>query len=256
MRILLTNDDGIQAQGIQTLRKALEPLGTVWVVAPDREQSASSHALTLSRPLRVTRHGDREFSVDGTPADCVLLAIKGVDGLVEPKPDIVISGINHGPNMGDDVTYSGTVSAAREGCLLGKPSLAVSVAAWEPRHFETAGRIAVGIAKTVQEGGLPSRTLLNVNVPDLPFDDIRGIRATKLGNRVYRDAIISKIDPRGKPYYWIGGDDPEWEDDDKSDFNAVQESYVSLTPIHLELTDYKAIVEMSGWEMERILRDS
>jgi 5'-nucleotidase len=255
MRILVTNDDGIRAKGIQTLKEALEPLGTVWVVAPDREQSAASHALTLSRPLRITRHGPREFSVDGTPTDCVLVAIKGVDGLVEPKPDIVLSGINHGPNMGEDVTYSGTVSAAIEGRLLGRPSVALSMVAWEPNHFETAGRVALGIVKMIQSAGLPGSTLLNVNVPDCSFDEIRGVRVTKLGNRVYRDAIIPKTDPRGKPYYWIGGEDPEWEDDDQSDFNAVQEGFISMTPMRLDLTDYRSMVEMSGWEMDGILRD-
>lgn len=254
--ILVTNDDGIEAAGLDSLAKALEEMGTVWVVAPDREQSAASHALTLNRPLRLRRHGPRTFSVDGTPTDCVLLAMKGIPGELEPCPDLVVSGINHGPNMGDDVTYSGTVSAAIEGRLLGRPSIAVSLASWRPEHFETAARVARGIARTALSKGLPGRTLLNVNVPDRPFSEIRGVKITKLGNRVYRDAVIQKTDPRGKPYYWIGGEVPDWEEDEQSDFHAVAQGYVSVTPIHLDLTDFRAVVDMGAWEWGGVFEGS
>ncbi|MBD3335952.1 MAG: 5'/3'-nucleotidase SurE [Candidatus Eisenbacteria bacterium] len=255
MRILVTNDDGIRAAGLQALKEALHDLGDVWVVAPDREQSAASHALTLSSPLRLHRHSEREFSVDGTPTDCVLLAVKGIPGLLEPEPEIVVSGINHGPNLGDDVTYSGTVAAALEGRLLGRASLALSLVAWSPEHFDAAAQVARDIVGRIMETGLPDRTLLNVNIPDLPAREIKGLRVTHLGNRVYRDTIIQKTDPRGKPYYWIGGDAPDWEHDEKSDFYAVQEGYVSLTPITLARTDFKAMKEMESWDLGLTLGD-
>ncbi|MBU1701864.1 MAG: 5'/3'-nucleotidase SurE [Candidatus Eisenbacteria bacterium] len=252
MRILLTNDDGIRAEGLKALRMGMESLGDLWVVAPDREQSATSHALTLSRPLRVHQHEDQVFSVDGTPTDCVLLAVKGIRNRLQPKPDLVVSGINHGPNMGDDVTYSGTVSAALEGRLLGCPSIAISVASWKPKHFDSAARVAQGLSRILLETGLPDRTFLNVNVPDIPYDEIKGVRVTKLGDRVYRDVIIDKVDPRGRPYYWIGGDDPDWKYDESSDFFAVQAGYVSVTPISLDRTDFRSVQEMGGWNFDAV----
>src|SRR6266508_4520482 len=206
--ILITNDDGIHAAGLTALARALEELGEVWIVAPDREQSAVGHALTLHRPLRVERLGERKLSVNGTPSDCVNLGVLGI--LPEP-PVLVVSGINHGSNLGDDVTYSGTVSAAMEGTLL----------------------------------GVPAKTLLNINVPR---GEVRGIRMTRLGHRVYREKVVREVDPRGRPYYWIGAGPPEWQEDDASDIAAVHGGLASVTPLHLDLTHYGALGRMADWE--------
>jgi len=244
MDILVTNDDGIHADGLRTLTKALRPLGNVTVIAPDREQSAASHALTLHRPLRIKKVEDQVLSVDGTPTDCVLL---GVHGFLKKKPDLVVSGINHGPNMGNDTSYSGTVAAAVEGTFLGIPSVALSLATWDEADFEPAGAVAHDLVKTFLEHGMRPGMCISVNIPPIPREAMRGIRVTRLGKRVFRDVIVEKTDPRGKLYYWIGGEDPTWEPDELSDFNAVSDGYVSVTPLLLELTDYKAIVEMETW---------
>jgi 5'-nucleotidase len=249
MRILVTNDDGIGARGLECLVKALESLAEIWIVAPDREQSAASHALTLRDPLRVIQHGEREFSVSGTPTDCVLVAVRGIRGLLEPVPDLVVSGINHGPNMGDDVTYSGTVAAAFEGRLLGLPALAFSNTEWKPDHMETSALIARQIVESLVARGLPRETLLNVNIPDLPLEGIRGIRITRLGFRVYRDEIIAKVDPRGRPYFWIGGDPPIWETHTESDFSAVSEGFVSMTPLQTDWTDEARLAALRDWSI-------
>ncbi len=256
MRILLTNDDGIDARGLRALRDALEVLGEVWVVAPEREHSAASHALTLHKPLRIKQLDERVFSVSGTPTDCVLLAVRGVPGLMEPRPEVVVSGINHGPNMGDDVTYSGTVAAAIEGRLLGIPSVAFSNAAWKPRHLDASAAVARELLSMLSRNGIPDRTLLNVNLPDLPLERIRAVRITKLGKRVYRDEIVSKVDPRGRPYYWIGGEPPIWEHDEASDFTAVSEGFVSVTPLQLDWTAYGALERLKHWEREFRAPDS
>jgi 5'-nucleotidase len=247
MEILVTNDDGIHADGLRALAKALRTLGNVTVVAPDREQSAASHALTLHRPLRIKRVEEGVLSVDGTPTDCVLL---GVHGFLKQKPDLVVSGINHGPNMGNDTSYSGTVAAAVEGTLLGIPSVAISLATWEGADFEPAAEVARELVKTFLDRGIHPGMCLSVNVPPIPRHAMKGIRVTRLGKRVYHDVIVEKTDPRGKLYYWIGGEDPTWEHDELSDFNAVSEGYVSVTPLSLELTDYKAIVEMETWGLK------
>src|SRR5215475_11410086 len=194
--ILVTNDDGVHAAGLAALAAALEDLGDVYVVAPDREQSAVGHALTLHRPLRVTQMGERRFAVNGTPSDCVNLAVLG---LLPERPVLVASGINHGSNLGDDVTYSGTVSAAMEGALLGVPSVAFSLVSGD---FAEAGRVAQLVVARILVEGLPPKTLLNVNVP---AGTVRGLRTTRLGHRVYSDKIVEQRDPRGRPYYWIGG---------------------------------------------------
>jgi 5'-nucleotidase len=241
--ILITNDDGIQAEGIRTLRAALEPLGRIVVSAPDREQSATSHSLTLHRPLRIRKISEREMSVDGTPTDSVLLA---VHGFLKERPQLVVSGINHGPNMGNDVLYSGTVAGASEGTFLGIPSVAISLATWGPADFGPAARVARNLARGLLRRGLPPRTCLNVNVPAIPWEEIKGVKITRLGKRVYRDVIVEKTDPRGKLYYWIGGEDPTWEHDETSDFTAVERGYVSVTPLSFELTDYKEIVELEA----------
>lgn len=248
--ILVTNDDGIHATGLGSLAEALSPLGEVYVVAPDREQSAVGHALTLHRPLRVDRLGERRFAVNGTPSDCVNL---GVLGLLPETPVLVVSGINHGSNLGDDVTYSGTVSAAMEGTLLGVSSMAVSQVESETGSFEGAGEIAMLVATRVLVEGLPAKTLLNVNVPR---GEVRGIRMTRLGHRVYREKVVQELDPRGCPYYWIGAGPPEWREDEASDIAAVHEGFASVTPLHLDLTHFGALGGMATWEgsLNAILR--
>ncbi len=240
--ILVTNDDGIHAQGLGALAEALAPLGEVYVIAPDREQSAVGHALTLHRPLRVDRVGERRYAVNGTPSDCVNL---GVLGLLPEPPVLVASGINHGSNLGDDVTYSGTVSAAMEGTLLGVASMAISQAEGDAAGFEAAGRVARLVAARVLVEGLPAKTLLNVNVPR---GDVQGLRMTRLGHRVYREKVVQEVDPRGRPYYWIGAGPPEWQDDEASDIAAVHAGLASVTPLHLDLTHFGALGRMAEWE--------
>jgi 5'-nucleotidase len=239
--ILVTNDDGVHAEGLAAVADTLEALGEVFVVAPDRERSAVGHALTLHRPLRVERVDERRFAVNGTPSDCVNL---GVLGLLPGPPVLVVSGVNHGSNLGDDVTYSGTVSAAMEGTLLGVPSMAVSQQEGEPAGFEAAARIARLVATRVLVEGLPDKTLLNVNVPR---GEPRGIRMTRLGHRVYREKIVQEVDPRGRPYYWIGAGPPEWDEDEGSDIAAVHAGFASVTPLHLDLTHYGALGRMASW---------
>ena len=238
MIVLVSNDDGIRAAGIQTLAEALRELGDVWVVAPDREQSAVSHALSLHRPLRVEEAGERAYAVDGTPTDCVILA---VNKILPEKPALVVSGINHGGNLGDDITYSGTVSAAIEGTLLGIPSIAVSRVGRGGGDFEPAARFATCLARSVLEQGLPEDTLLNVNVPPLPMEDLRGFAVTRQGKRRYSDVIVEKVDPRGRAYFWIGGEDLEFVRSEGSDSTAVEEGLISVTPLHLDLTNYASL---------------
>ena len=244
--ILVTNDDGVRAEGIKNLRAAMEEMGKVIVVAPDQQQSASSHALTLSDPLRIDWLDDSTIAVDGTPTDCVLVAMRG---LLERKPDLLISGINHGPNLGDDVTYSGTVAAAFEGTLLDIPSIAISVAAWHDCKFDAARRFAKTVVSNVLEHGLAPNTLLNVNVPSCAAEGVTGVRVTKLGKRVYRDVIVKKKDPRGRDYYWIGGSDPVWEPEGGTDFEAIEQNCISVTPLQLDLTDYDQLDAVKNWNL-------
>jgi 5'-nucleotidase len=244
--ILVTNDDGVRAEGIRNLRAAVEDMGRVIVVAPEQQQSASSHALTLSDPLRINWLDDSTIAVDGTPTDCVLVAMRG---LLERKPDLLVSGINHGPNLGDDVTYSGTVAAAFEGTLLGIPSIAMSVASWHDCKFDAAREFARVIVSRVLEEGLAPNTLLNVNVPSCASKGVSGVRVTKLGKRVYRDVIVKKKDPRGRDYYWIGGGDPVWEPEGGTDFEAIEQNAISVTPLHLDLTDYKQLEVVKKWNL-------
>ena len=244
--ILLTNDDGVRAEGIRNLREALADMGKTIVIAPEKQQSASSHALTLSDPLRINWLDDTTIAVDGTPTDCVLVAMRG---LLERKPDLLVSGFNHGPNLGDDVTYSGTVAAAFEGTLLGIPSIAISVAAWHECKFDAARKFARSIVAKVVENGLTPNTLLNVNVPSCACEGITGVRVTKLGKRVYRDVIVKKKDPRGRDYYWIGGGDPVWEPEGGTDFEAIEQNAISVTPLHLDLTDYSQIDRVKSWNL-------
>jgi 5'/3'-nucleotidase len=248
--ILVSNDDGIHSEGIVALAEALDGLGEVVVVAPDRERSAVSHSLTLHRPLRVAEMRPRRFAVDGTPTDCVNLA---VNGILPRRPALVVSGINKGANLGDDVTYSGTVSAAMEGTLLGIPSIAISLLGRDGFHFGVASRVAHRLSAWVLEHGLPADTLLNVNVP-APGDPAtnggpRGVALTRMGRRRYGDAIVEKVDPRGKKYYWIGGEELEFEDAEGTDFHAVSQGLVSVTPIHLDLTNYKSFEALRALQL-------
>jgi len=244
--ILVTNDDGVHAEGLAALRKALGSFGDVVAVAPDRERSATSHSLTLSDPLRVKRIAESVMSVDGTPTDCVLLAF---NGLLERRPELVVAGINHGPNLGEDVSYSGTVAAAIEGTLQGVPSIALSITGKPPYHFATACSFVEKLVRVLTEKGMEPHTLLNVNVPNVPIEEISSVKVTKLGRRIYRDMIVKKVDPRGKSYYWIGGNEPSWEGDENTDFSAVEAGMISITPLHLDLTDYRKIVEMENWNL-------
>lgn len=238
MSILLSNDDGVSADGLRALVAVLADLDEVWVVAPDRDQSAVSHALTLSRPLRIEPVGPRTFAVDGTPTDCVNLAVKGI---LPVRPRLLVSGINRGANLGDDITYSGTVSAAMEGTLLGIPSIAVSLVTDEGRDFSGAAAFARQLAISVLHEGLPRDTLLNVNVPDRPAAEIEGFALARQGKRRYGDAIVEKVDPRGKKYYWIGGGEIGFVDAEGTDFSAIQRGLIAVTPLHLDLTNYASL---------------
>jgi len=245
--ILVSNDDGIHSEGIRALATALADLGEIVVVAPDRERSAVSHSLTLHRPLRVEPLGSARYAVDGTPTDCVNLAVNGILGR---RPALIVSGINQGANLGDDVTYSGTVSAAMEGTLLGIPSIAISLIGRGDFRFDTAATFARRLTGWVLERGLPADTLLNVNVP-APADGrpVRGFALTRMGRRRYGDAIVEKVDPRGKKYYWIGGEELQFEDAEGTDFHAVSQGLVSVTPIHLDLTNYKSFDALRGLKL-------
>jgi 5'-nucleotidase len=236
--LLVTNDDGVHAAGIVALAAALEDLGEVHVLAPEREQSACGHALTLHRPLRVTRLAERRIAVNGTPSDCVNL---GVLGFLPQRPVLIVSGVNHGSNLGDDVTYSGTVSAAMEGTLLGVPSIAVSL--MDGGDFAGAARVARDIAMRVLVSGLPPKTLLNVNVP---VQAPRGVRLTRLGHRVYTDKVVEQVDPRGRTHYWIGAGAPRWDALEGSDMGAIHDGHVSVTPLHLDLTNHRALAQMAA----------
>lgn len=238
MIILVSNDDGVSSQGIQALAAAAESLGEVYVVAPDREQSAASHSLTLHRPLRVEEISERCYAVDGTPTDCVNLA---VCGLLPTRPGLVLSGINKGANLGDDITYSGTVSAAMEGTLFGIPSIAVSLVGREAFDFGPAAEFATALARRVIESPLAPHTLLNVNVPAVPRAQLAGCRVTRQGKRRFSDAFVEKRDPRGKKYYWIGGEELGFVDEPGTDFAAVHAGAISITPIHLDLTHYPSL---------------
>jgi 5'-nucleotidase len=246
VRILLTNDDGIEAVGLRELEAGLAGLGELFVVAPDREQSASSHALTLQRPLRIDRRGENRYAVDGTPTDCVFLGVNQV--LREKRPDLVISGINRGGNLGDDLTYSGTVAAAFEATLLGIPALAVSLEIAREHHFATAAGVAARIAQQVLKVGMPPDTLFNINVPDLPRAELKGLRITRQGKRTYSDEVRENVDPRGRHYYWIGGEVLPDTAAAGTDSAAVRAGFVSLTPVHLDLTNYRVMEPLKSWE--------
>lgn len=246
-RILICNDDGFDARGIHVLEEALAPLGEVIVVAPDVEQSASSHSLTIRRPIGIEEIDARHYRVSGTPTDCVVLATQVI---LERAPDLLVSGINHGPNMGEDVTYSGTVAAAFEGTILGIPSIAIS-ALQRTVTDEANARFARAVVEQALERGLPPDALLNVNIPDPGVSTIRGLRVTRLGSRAYENFI----EPPGRRplerFYTIGGESPVWKEDDGTDIAAVRTGHVSITPLHLDLTHYDAMAEMERWGFDR-----
>lgn len=236
--VLVTNDDGFFSKGIQYLAEALKELGEVYIVAPDRDRSAVSHALTMHRPLRVDLIRENCYSVNGTPTDCVVV---GVKKLLPREPDLIVSGINKGANLGEDITYSGTVSAAIEGTILGVPSFAISLVGERPFRYETAAHYAIKIAKFILEKRLPPDTLLNVNLPNKPLQEIKGIKITKQGKRSYEDSIHEIFSPWGEKQYWIGGGVVSWQKMEGTDIQAIMENYASVTPLHIDLTNYRAL---------------
>lgn len=246
MHFLISNDDGIHARGIQVLSEHVRSLGKVTVVAPDRNRSGASNSLTLDSPIRLKQLDDERIRVNGTPTDCVHIALTG---LLDKDPDMVVSGINAGANLGDDVIYSGTVAAAMEGRFLGLPAIAVSLVFDEkPQfHYETAAKGVTRIIDRLKDDPLPADTILNINVPDLPWEEIKGFEVTRLGHRHRAEPVIRDVDPRGRPLYWIGESGAEQDAGPGTDFDAVRRGYISITPIHVDLTRYQALDQVAGW---------
>ncbi len=251
MHILVTNDDGIDAAGLLALNQALKTVGDTSIVAPSHNWSASGHVKTMHKPLRVreTRlaDGTPAFSSSGAPSDCVSLAFLGI---VEQPIDMVVAGINRGANLGHDVTYSGTVTAAMEGAIAGVPSIAVSMDSYQDTDFTFAAQVAAQLAQQVAAHGLPPETLLNVNVPDVAEDEIAGMLITRLGSRIYNDELVRRLDPKGHPYYWIGGDAPGGVLEEGTDLWALANKYVSIAPLQLDLTDYALMERVRAWELD------
>ncbi|HUL12774.1 MAG TPA: 5'/3'-nucleotidase SurE [Methylococcaceae bacterium] len=244
MHILISNDDGYSATGLIALANALKDLAEITVVAPERNRSGASNSLTLERPLRVSKTEGGFIKVDGTPTDCVHLAITG---LLDREPDMVFAGINHGSNLGDDVIYSGTVAAATEGRFLGLPAVAISLAGSNPVHFDTAAQVAVRLLENIQRYPLPADTILNVNVPDIALSEIRGYQATRLGQRHKAEPVIKTADPRGREIYWVGCAGPEQDAGPGTDFYALRNRYVSVTPLQIDLTRYESVERLKDW---------
>ncbi len=244
MKILLSNDDGYQAPGLLALADALSTLAEIVVVAPDQDRSGASNSLTLVNPLRARIMENGFIRVDGTPTDCVHLAITG---LLEEEPDLVVSGINAGPNMGDDVLYSGTVAAATEGRFLGLPAIAISMNSHEPEHVDTGARVALELVQRLSRTPLTENVILNVNVPDLPYGELRGFRATRLGHRHKAEPVVKTTDPRGRTIYWVGPAGAEQDAGPGTDFHAVREGYVSVTPLQVDLTRHSALGVVESW---------
>ena len=246
MRVLVSNDDGVDAPGIRVLAARLAVVGDVTVVAPDRDRSGASNSLTLDQPIRVARLEDGRYRVAGTPTDCVHLALAG---LLDFQPDIVVSGINNAANLGDDVIYSGTVSAAMEGRFLGLPAITVSLVSTDHKgvHYDTAAQAALVLMRRLLVDPLPADTILNVNVPDRPWHELRGFAVTRLGRRHRAAPCIRQNDPRGRPVYWIGPPGDAEDDGPGTDFHAVREGCISITPIHVDLTRYQALDKVAGW---------
>jgi 5'-nucleotidase len=245
--ILCTNDDGYLATGLRVLASAASGVGEVRVVAPDREQSATSHSLTMHFPLRARRLDEQRFHVDGTPTDCVALA---VGALLERRPDFVLSGINHGPNMGEDVLYSGTVAGAMEATILGIPAVALSYTGRDPEQIVGFEPLIQRLLQQILErNDFPPETLLSINLPAIPPDQVAGVRVTRLARRVYMDSLTRAKDPSGREYFWIGGGATQWNAPEGSDFWAVNNGYVSITPLHLDLTNFRLLGDVESWEL-------
>lgn len=245
--ILVTNDDGVLAPGIRALFEAVRPLGRAIMVAPERDNSAVSHALTMNRPLRVKELEPDIFTLDGTPTDCVTI---GMRKILPRTPDLLVSGINPGPNLGDDISYSGTVSAAIEGTMYSVPSLAISIGGEPPFDFTIAAGVAWKLASMALAFGLPASTLLNINIPPLPLREIKGIRFTTQGRRLYKDSIQETFDPWGRKHYWIGGGTVHWLGGDNTDEHAVRHGFISVTPIQLDLTNHSGVRFLEKhWQM-------
>ena len=246
MRVLVSNDDGVDAPGLRVLAECLAAVGQVTVVAPDRDRSGASNSLTLDAPIRALKMDDGRYRVAGTPTDCVHLALAG---LLDHEPDIVVSGINNSSNLGDDVIYSGTVSAAMEGRFLGLPAIAVSLASRDHKgeHYESAAQAVLILMRRLLVDPLPADTILNVNVPDRPWHEIQGFEVTRLGKRHRSAPCIAQTDPRGKPIWWIGPAGGAEDDGPGTDFDAVRRGYVSVTPINVDLTRYQALEKIGGW---------
>ncbi|MCG7982231.1 MAG: 5'/3'-nucleotidase SurE [Candidatus Thiodiazotropha lotti] len=244
MNILLSNDDGYQATGLMMLAEQLSEVGNIVVVAPDQDRSGASNSLTLVNPLRARTMENGFIRVDGTPTDCVHLAITG---LLEQEPDLVVSGINAGPNMGDDVLYSGTVAAATEGRFLGLPAVAISMNSHNPQHFETGAQVAEILVRRLVEAPLSESVILNVNVPDIPYSELQGIVSTRLGHRHKAEPVVKSHDPRGKTIYWVGPAGAEQDAGPGTDFHAVRQGYVSVTPLHVDLTRHSALPILDEW---------
>jgi 5'-nucleotidase len=247
MEILISNDDGIEATGIRVLAERMRSLGGVTIVAPDKNRSGASNSLTLDSPIRIKEMEEGVYRVSGTPTDCVHVALTG---LLNEDPDIVVSGINSGANLGDDVIYSGTVAAAMEGRFLGYPAVAMSLVLVESRqqhYYDTAGEVAIRLVKQLQQDPLPADTILNVNVPDCPWSEIRGFEVTRLGHRHRAEAVVKTMDPRGREMYWIGPAGAEQDAGPGTDFHAIRRNFISITPIHVDLTRYQALDQVAGW---------
>jgi len=247
MRILCTNDDGLHSPGLEELIAICSAIGQVSCVAPDREQSATSHSLTLSRPLRAIPRGADRWQVDGTPTDCVVLAL---GALLSPVPDFVVAGINHGPNMGEDVLYSGTVAAAMEGLILGVPGIAVSFAGHDidliPTYHDLLQQV---LRRILSVERFPADLLLNINLPPVAAAEVRGVRVTTLGKRIYAESLSRMKDPWGREIFWIGGGRLDWSGGDDVDFKAVEDRYISVTPLHVDLTDYRQLEAVRSWRL-------
>ncbi len=247
MRVLVSNDDGVDAPGIRALAEGLRGAGhEVLIVAPDRDRSGASNSLTLDAPVRVARIDDNTWRVHGTPTDCVHVAITG---MLDAEPDIVVSGINNTANLGDDVIYSGTVAAAMEGRFLGLPAIAMSLNAvdHDGKHYATAARAAIELVARLMTDPLPADTILNVNVPDLPWDEVRGFEVTRLGNRHRAEPCVQQQDPRGRTWWWVGAAGAEQDAGPGTDFHAVRSGYISITPIHVDLTRFQALEQVASW---------
>jgi 5'-nucleotidase len=244
MKILLSNDDGYHAAGLAALARYLRDLAELVIVAPDRNQSGSSHSLTLDNPLRVGRTEAGIYFVNGTPTDCVHLAITG---LLKDEPDMVISGVNHGANLGDDVLYSGTVAAAIEGRFLGLPAMAVSLVSDDSDNLDTAARTAAVLLQRLQQQPLPADTILNVNVPDRPWDELAGFQATRLGFRHRSEAVVPQSDPKGRTVYWVGPAGGGQDAGPGTDFHAIEQGFVSVTPLQVDLTRHDSVAELTQW---------